>query len=100
MVVPAWFASYRPRLGLAHTLGELSHDPDTMVALYIPSSMAQDLRWNLGRLDAAASIVAWLGSEGRLLTFGAYTAELEVDVLSAAAREAAAAEGHWLHPTC
>ena len=87
MVVPAWFATYRPRLGLADSLEELADEPDTMLALYAPPTMVQDMCWNQGRLDAAATIVSWLGAAGRLVTFAAYAAELEVDILLAASRK-------------
>ena len=83
MVLPAWFAIYRPRLGLADTLQELADEPDTMLAVYAPPCMAQRLQWHEERLDAAATIVAWMGHCGRLVTFGAYTAELEVDIAGA-----------------
>ena len=84
IVLPAWFETYRPRQGLADTLDELADEEDTMLALYVPASFVPMLRWRDGRLDASATCAAWLGDKGRLVTFGAYTGELEVDVMSAA----------------
>ena len=85
MVLPAWFATYQPRKGLSSTLEPLQDlAVDTMIALYIPAVMAQSLCWKDGKLDAAATIVQWLGADRRLLTFGAYTCELEMDIVLAA----------------
>ena len=86
VVTPAHFDRYRPRRGLADSHDELGHDngqpADTMVALYIPRWMAQTFCWaEDGKLDVSRSIRTWLGNEGRLLTFGAYTAELELDII-------------------
>ena len=86
MVVPAWFKTYRPRLGLADTLGELADEADTMLALYMPASFVPLLLWRDGRLDASATFAAWLGDEGCIVSFASYTGELEVDVMSAAHR--------------
>ena len=85
MVVPAWFRTYRPRLGLEDTLDELADEADTMLALYMPASFVPLLRWYGDRLDASATFVNWLGGAGRIVTFGAYTGELEADVVSAGA---------------
>lgn len=86
MLTPAWFGTYRPRRGLDHTMEALADEEDTMLALYVPVAMVQKMRWRGDKLDAAASILAFMGANGRLLTFGAFTAELEVDILSAASR--------------
>ena len=87
MVLPAWFATYRPRLGLADTLATLADESDTMMALCLPADMAQVLIWKNGKLDGAASIRRWMGTSGRLVTFGAYTAELELDIVSGAGKD-------------
>lgn len=84
LVLPAWFSRYRPRLGRKDTLEPLADDPDTSVAIYAPPSFLADLVLREGQLDVAATVARWLGPERRLLTFGAYTAELEVDIASAA----------------
>ena len=69
--------------GLAESLEELADEPDTVLAVYAPPCMAQRLQWHGDRLDAAATIVAMMGNCGRLVTFGAYTAELEADIAKA-----------------
>ena len=84
IVLPAWFEMYRPRQGLADILEKLADEDDTMVALYVPASFVPMLHWRDGWLDASATFVARLGGRGRLVTFGAYTGELENDVVSAA----------------
>ena len=84
MVLPAWFQTYRPRKGLADTLEKLADEDDTMVALYVPASLVPMLHWRDDRLDVSATLLAMLGDKGRLVTFGAYTNELEFDVVSAA----------------
>ena len=87
MVTPAWFATYRPRQGLASTLATLgdADDPDTAVALFMPPRLAAQLHWKGGRLWVASTLRAWLQAEaGKVLTFGAYTAELEADVFCSA----------------
>ena len=91
MVVPAHFETYRPRLGLADSLGTLSDDPDTMIALYIPAGWCSKLQWhgtmsldsNRKKLDVAKTLVSWLGDAGRIVTFSAFTGELEVDIVQA-----------------
>jgi hypothetical protein len=84
MVLPAWFATYRPRLGLADTHMELTDGSHTMMAIYAPVCMAKQLQWLEGRIDAAATILAWMAQrDGRLLTFASYTAELEADIVRA-----------------
>ena len=99
MIVPAWFQTYRPRLGLADTLVELADEADTMLALYIPASFARLIRWHDDRVDAAATFAEWQGDGRRIVTFAAYTGELEADVTSRGQRScgrsmcACAAEG-------
>ena len=83
MILPAWFVKYQPRDGLDNTVEPLADEPDTMLALYVPAAMAAKLLWHGARVDASATIRGWLGDDGRLVTFGAYTAELEADVLLA-----------------
>jgi hypothetical protein len=83
MVAPAWFRYYRPRLGLACELTPLADSPDTMVALYLPARLIPNICWEVGKVDVAASIAAWIRPTEKILTLGAYTAELEVDLLFA-----------------
>ena len=87
MVAPAFFRSYQPRMGIAGSDATLSDESDTMISLYVPPKMMPCLRWvKDGKIDAAATIAQFMHSpDGRLVTFGAYTAELELDVVSAAA---------------
>ena len=90
MLAPAWFESYRPRIGLADDMSELSWPDtiDTVVAIFAPASFMQALRWKGDQLNMAETIAAWLNNHntGRLVSFGAYTAELELDIASAASR--------------
>ena len=82
MLAPAWFQSYRPSYGLADSVDILtdSVNPDTMVAIFAPASFMPKLQWNGEVLDVAATVIAWLSESGKLVTFGAYTAELELDI--------------------
>jgi hypothetical protein len=87
LVAPAYFENYRPRLGLRCSLEELSDEAeDTRVAAFVPVHMLASARWRGGTLDVAESIAVWLGEDRRLLTFGTYTAELEVDIMRACCR--------------
>ena len=82
MLAPAWFQSYRPSFGLAESLDLLTDavNPDTMVAIFAPASFLPKLQWHGEALDVAATVIAWLSESGKLVTFGAYTAELELDI--------------------
>ena len=84
MVAPAWFPSYQPSTGLAESNGELAlnpENPDTMVAIFATAAMMAKLQWRLERLDMAATVLNWLDqSGGKLVTFGAFNAELELDI--------------------
>ena len=86
MIAPAWFRSYRPRIGLASDISELGppRDPDTVVAIYAPPEFMKQLQWHgteQRQLDVAATLARWLVTQsGRLVTFGTYTAELECDI--------------------
>ena len=60
-LAPAWFATYRPRLGLADDLGALVDDADTALAVFaLPAlpALAASTRWIDGRIDAAATLPA------------------------------------------
>ena len=85
VVAPAFFENYKPRRGLADSLTPLSDSAaDTMIALYIPAAMAAQMHWRVdGSLDACSTIRGWVGSRtgGRIVSFGAYTAELELDLM-------------------
>ena len=82
LAAPAWFATYRPRLGLQDDLGELADEADTWAVVYAPAAMLQEAVWHSDgkRLDVSASVARWLGVDGALASFGAYTAELEMDI--------------------
>ena len=83
MVAPAWFRSYRPSHGLAENNRGLAEDPgnpDTMVAIFAPASFMTKLQWRGEELDMAATVLNWLSQSGKLVTFGAFTAELELDI--------------------
>ena len=90
MLAPAWFESYRPRRGLADDMSELSWPDtiDTVVAIFAPASFMHARRWKGDQLKRADTIDAGLNNHntGRLVSFGAYTAELELDIASAASR--------------
>ena len=91
MLAPARFERYMPRLGLADNMSQLSfwtETVDTVVAIFAPASFMQALRWKGDQLNMAETIAAWLNNHntGRLVSFGAYTAELELDIASAASR--------------
>ena len=96
VIAPAWFSSYRPRLGLAADMSELGspRNPDTVVAIYAPVAFFQQLQWHgeePHQLDVAATVAQWLRTRnGQLVTFGAYTAELELDIARAVAGARAA----------
>ena len=38
------------------------------------------LQWHGEALDVAAIVIDWLSESGKRVTFGAYTAELELDI--------------------
>lgn len=94
LVIPVWFRHYQPRLGLADSLEALADDAasDTMLAIFAPAELLSTLQFRPdGRLDAARTLAAWARARGGpVVTFGAYTAELEQDVAEALAEEAAA----------
>ena len=80
---PAWFRSYRPSQGLADNNEGLAVDPespDTMVAIFAPAAFMTKLQWRGEELDMAATVLNWLSQSGKLVTFGAFTAELELDI--------------------
>ena len=87
MLAPAWFRWYRPSRGLADCIERLAEDPenpDTMIAIFAPEAFMKKLQWrdepDALKLDVAATVLNWLGESGKLVTFGAYTAELELDI--------------------
>ena len=83
MVAPAWFRSYRPSQGLAESNEELAlnpENPDTMVAIFATAAMMAKLQWRREKLDMAATVLNWLDQSGTLVTFSAFTAELELDI--------------------
>ena len=69
-------------------------EPDTVVAIYAPVAFFQQLQWHGNeqrQLDVAATVAQWLRTRnGQLVTFGAYTAELELDIARAVAGARAA----------
>ena len=99
MVAPAWFRSYRPSKGFAENNAMLAADPakpDTMVAIFAPPSWMAKLEWQeeaLDKLDMAATVLNWLRQSGKqLVTFGAFTAELELDIARTAVQKGEFAE--------
>lgn len=81
VVAPAYFRRYKPRLGLADTLGRLSDEDDAYVALYAPSAWLPRLAWTpAGRLDLRRTLAQCFPREATLVTLGAYTLELEYDL--------------------
>ena len=86
VVAPAYFSQYKPRRGHQHTLQRLSYtdSDDTMVAMYLPSKMMATLQYRDFQIDVAASIRAWTRPRPdptpRVITFGAFTAELEANI--------------------
>ena len=90
LVLPAWFARYVPRKGIEDSLEALADERDTMVAMYVPPLWLQGLIWASqpgaeNQLDMAATLINWLGADTqrRIVSFAAYTAELEVDIATA-----------------
>ena len=99
MVAPAWLRWYRPSQGFAENNAELAADPekpDTMVAIFAPPSFMAKLEWRpeaLNKLDLAATVLNWLRHSGKqLVTFGAFTGELEVDIALTAVQKGEFAE--------
>ena len=89
MFTPAWFRSYRPSKGLAENTTELlcdTENADTMVAIFAPAAFLAKLQWREHQLDMATTVLRWLEGHGngKLVTFGAFTAELELDIAQAA----------------
>jgi hypothetical protein len=88
-VFPAFFKTYRPRSGYAHNLqelgqgvGEVAKVPDTMVAIFAPATFAEHCTFNAGKLDVAKTLRSWWHLAGdKVVTFGAFTCELEVDLV-------------------
>lgn len=80
LVVPAFFRQYHP---LAWTRQGLYKDGDSRVAVFVPISFLHEAVWKADALDVPASITAWLGQTRRILTFGTFIADLELDVMSA-----------------
>ena len=98
MVALAWFRSYRPSRGLAENNEGLAEDPenaDTMVAIFAPAAFIQNLHWRGLQLDMAATVLNWLSQSdqpGKLVTFCAFTAELELDIAQTAHGNVSSAE--------
>ena len=87
MLSPAWFQSYQPSQGYSENNDVLAADrenPDTMVAIFAPAAFARQVQWRDERLDVAATVLAWLSHSGKLVSFGAFTAELELDIATRA----------------
>ena len=92
MLAPAWFRSYRPSKGLGKNNTELlceTENADTMVAIFAPAAFLAKLRWRGDHLDMATTVLRWLEEleghgTGKLVTFAAFTAELELDIAQTA----------------
>ena len=79
---PAFFRKYRPRLGLNDNVRILSDD--VAVLCHLPSVHVPLLVWQGEKLDVSRSIGRILqNTEGNLLTLGAFTLELELDIVEA-----------------
>ena len=78
----AFFRTYRPSNGLEEDPQHLSScETDIAVLVLVPSFMMQRLVWHDLGLDVSASIANILREhDGQLLTLGAYTCELELDI--------------------
>ena len=64
--------SYRVLVIVPARLPDLSHEPDSMLAAYLPIGLVQQMKWDHGKLNAAKTISSWLGTFGRLVTIGRY----------------------------
>lgn len=85
LVCPVEFDQYRPRQGLQDNLDPLGSG-ETMLALSLPVERIPDIkRTRCGKVDGSATLGTFL-LRGPTYTFGAYTGELEVDIVEAAAR--------------
>ena len=85
MLAPAWFRSYRPSKGLGKNHTELlceTENADTMVAIFAPAAFVAKLQCRGDHLDMATTVLRWLEGHGngKLVTFGAFTAELELEI--------------------
>ena len=79
---PAFFRKYRPRRGLNEDVRVLSND--VAVLCYLPQCHVPLLVWQGEKLDVSRSIARILqNTEGNLLTLGAFTLELELDIVEA-----------------
>ena len=92
MLAPAWFRSYRPSKGLGKNNTELlceTENADTMVAIFAPAAFVAKLQCRGDHLDMATTVLRWLEEleghgTGKLVTFAAFTAELELDIAQTA----------------
>ena len=79
---PAFFRKYRPRRGLNDDVRALSDD--VAVLCHLPQCHVPLLVWQGEKLDVSRSIARILqNTEGNLLTLGAFTLELELDIVEA-----------------
>ena len=78
----AFFRTYRPQNGLELDPQHLSScEDDVAVLVLVPALMMPRLVWHALGLDVSASIANILREhDGQLLTLGAYTCELELDI--------------------
>ena len=89
IIAPAWFKHYRPRYGKDTTQARpIGTGADTIVAMYLAPAHFQSLCYHKGKVDVAASVRVWMRYAKRdelfrIVTFAAFTAELETDVLGA-----------------
>ena len=64
LLAPAWFAAYRPRLGVVDDLGTLVDDGGAILAVFAPPACMAQLHWRGEQLGVSATIVARLGDSG------------------------------------
>ena len=80
----AFFRKYRPRKGLNEDMDVLSDDDNVAVFACVPQRNMPLSVWQNEKLDVARSILKILQStDGTLLTLGAFTLELELDIVEA-----------------
>ena len=81
---PAFFRKYRPRRGLNDDVRVLSDDDNVAVLCHLPQCHVPLLVWQGEKLDVSRSIGKIMqNTQGNLLTLGAFTLELELDIVEA-----------------
>ena len=55
-----------------------------MVAIFAPAAFMRKLQWEEDQVDVSLTVLNWLSQSEKLVTFGAYTAEFELDIACSA----------------